>query len=202
MWTSSPVTGRLGKSTGELSDFLVALGGTKWYVLPINPTEWFNGRSRMRFFTGQYDRTIDAKNRVQLPSQMRNVIDRERDGSGLYVTLGEHRGTLSIFTERGFEDLAERMETEFEPGPESLRFELQFFALASRVDIDKQGRFVLPDLLVKKARLAEQVYLVGQKVRIDVWNRTQLDESMGIDWKGDEWPDWHGFLRRRPQSTQ
>ncbi len=80
----------------------------------------------MRIFTGQYERTIDAKNRIQLPSQLRSAIDSERDGVGLYVTLGEYRGTLSIFTERGFEELAARIETEFMPGPESRRFELQF----------------------------------------------------------------------------
>jgi DNA-binding transcriptional regulator/RsmH inhibitor MraZ len=108
---------------------------------------------------------------------------------------------LSIFTERGFEELASRMETEFQPGPDSLRFELQFYALASRVDIDKQGRVVLPDLLVKKARLGEEVWLVGQKTRIDIWNRQDLNRSMGIDWEGDDWPDWQGFLRQRPQRT-
>ena len=156
----------------------------------------------MRFFTGQYDRTIDDKNRIQLPSQLRSPIDPDRDGPGLYVTLGEDRGTLSIFTERGFEELATRIETEFIPGPDSRKFELQFYGLASHVDIDKQGRFVLPDRLVKKARLSSEVFLVGRKSRIDVWNRTALDPSMGIveiDWKGDEWPDWQGFLRMRPR---
>lgn len=153
----------------------------------------------MRFFTGQYDRTIDAKNRIQLPSQLREAIDVEREGSGLFITLGEHRGTLSIYTERGFETLAARIETEFDSGPDSLRFELQFYALASRVDIDKQGRFVLPINLVKKAGLGEEVFLVGQKNRIDVWNRADLDRSIGIDWEGEEWPDWHAFLRRRPK---
>ena len=98
----------------------------------------------MRIFTGQYERTIDAKNRVQLPSQLRAAIDPERDGLGLYVSLGEHRGTLSIFTARAFEQLASRIETEFMPGPESRRFELQFYALASSVDMDKQGRIVTP----------------------------------------------------------
>ena len=62
----------------------------------------------MRFFTGQYDRTIDDKNRIQLPSQLRSAIDPERDGPGLYVTLGEDRGTLSIYTERGFEEAFSR----------------------------------------------------------------------------------------------
>ena len=122
----------------------------------------------MRVFTGQYERAIDAKNRIQLPSQLRAAIDPDEDGAGLFVTLGEHRGTLSIFTERAFETLANRTETEFMPGPESRRFELQFYGLASRVDIDKQGRFVLPDRLVKKARLHTDVYLVGQKHRIEV----------------------------------
>lgn len=152
----------------------------------------------MPIFTGQYDRTIDDKNRIQLPSQLRNAIDSERDGPGLYVTLGEDRGTLSIFTERGFEQLATRMETEFMPSEESARFELQFYGLASRVDIDKQGRFVLPDRLVKKARLGTEVFLVGRKQRIDVWNRAELDRAMGIDWEGDEWTNWQRFLRMRP----
>ena len=152
----------------------------------------------MRVFTGQHERTIDAKNRIQLPSQLRAAIDSERDGDGLYLTLGEHRGTLSIFTERGFEELAARMETEFMTGPESQRFELQFYALASRVDLDKQGRFVLPDRLVQKARLENEVFLVGQKHRIDIWNRKALDRAMGIDWESEDWPDWHRFLRMRP----
>ncbi len=156
----------------------------------------------MRIFTGQYDRTIDAKNRIQLPSQLRAAIDPERDGEGLYVTLGEHRGTLSIYTERQFEERAARMETEFIPGPESRRFELQYYGLASYVEMDKQGRIVLPDRLRRKARLGEEVFLVGQKYRIDVWNREDLNRSLGIDWEGDDWPDWQGFLRMRPRESE
>lgn len=153
----------------------------------------------MRFFTGQYDRTIDGKNRMQLPSQLRGVIDPARDGNGLYVTLGESRGSLALYTPRGFEELAARIGTEFMPGPESRRFELQFYGLASFVDIDKQGRFVLPDRLRKKARLGEEVFLVGQKDRIEIWNRGDLDRALAIDWDGDDWPEWQGFVRMRPE---
>lgn len=152
----------------------------------------------MRIFTGQYERNIDSKNRIQLPSQLRAAIEPERDGEGLYVTLGEFRGTLSIFTASGFESLAARMETEFIPGSESRRFELQFYSLASYVEMDKQGRLVLPDALCKKARLGPEVFLVGQKYRIDVWNRAELERSLGIDWEGDDWPEWQGFLRMKP----
>lgn len=152
----------------------------------------------MRVFTGQYERTIDSKNRVQLPSQLRVAIEEERDGVGLYVSLGEHRNTLRLFTERSFQELTARMATEFMVGPESRRFEMQFYGLTSHVDVDKQGRFVLPDRLVKKARLESEVYLVGQKSYIDIWNRADFDRSLGIDWDGEDWPDWQGFLRMRP----
>jgi len=156
----------------------------------------------MRFFTGQYERSIDEKNRLQIPSQLRAAIESGRDGKGVYVTLGEERGTLSIFTERGFEDLASRMETEFMPGSESSKFELQFYSLASYADIDPQGRFVLPDRLVKKARLEREVMLVGRKHRIELWNKADFDRALGIEWDGEQWPDWQGFLRMRPQPSR
>jgi MraZ protein len=156
----------------------------------------------MRFFTGCHERTIDEKNRLQLPAQLRAGIDPDRDGDGLYIILGEHRGTLSIFTERSFEELAARIETEFMRGAEAKRFELQFYSLASRVDIDKQGRFVLPDRLVQKARLDKEVTLVGQKNRIDIWNRADYERSLGIDWEGDAWPNWEDLLRTPPKELR
>lgn len=161
-----------------------------------------SARSIMRIFTGQYDRTLDSKNRIQIPAQLRAAIEPDRDGCGLYITLGEQRGTLSIYTERQFEQLASRMETEFIPGESSRHFEMQFYGLASFVEMDKQGRIVLAERLVKKAGLGGEVFLVGQKQRIDLWNREDFERSLGIDWEGEDWPDWQGFLRMRPSSAQ
>lgn len=152
----------------------------------------------MRFFTGQYERTIDAKNRLQLPSQHRVLIDPTEDGDGVYVTLGEYKGTLSIFTPRGFEQRAGGIETEYMDDAAAMNFEMQFYATASFVEMDKQGRLVIPDRLRKKAGLGEDVYMVGQKNRIDIWNRADFDRALGIDWEGDGWPKWGSFLRMKP----
>ena len=155
----------------------------------------------MRFFTGQYDRTVDVKNRIQLPSQLRRAIDPEHDGAGLYVVLGESRGTLAIYTERGFEELAEGIRTEFMSGPEARRFELQFYALASYVDMDKQGRLVLPERLRGKARLGEELAKKCQAVlddRVRAINKVFGDRKKKI--KGDigkfidGWPERSGTL--------
>lgn len=152
----------------------------------------------MRILYGHYERTIDRKNRVQIPAQLRARINPEQDGQGFYVTLGEKPHTLSIYPERYFERMAERIETEFMPGQDSQKFELQFYALASHVDMDAQGRILLPDNLRRKARLGENAVMVGQKHRIDIFNKEDFERVLDIDWDGDEWPDWQGFTRMRP----
>ena len=150
----------------------------------------------MRIFTGQHERNIDGKNRVQLPQQFRTAVDPEQDGEGWYVTLGHHRGTLSLYTAKTFEERAAALKTEDMSDEDALRFELQYFGMAEFVESDKQGRIILPVRLKEKARLAKDVYLVGQKIRIDIWNREEFDRHLGIDWEGDQWPDqWRSFVR-------
>lgn len=170
---------------------------------PLSHEVGGRGRSNgMRFFTGQFERTIDAKNRIQLPSQLRDTMDPKREGCGVYVVPGEDRGTLSIFSESGFEELAARIETEYMPGPESRRFERQFYSMACYAELDKQGRLVLPERLRRMAGLPDDVYLVGQKHRIDIWNRAAFDREVGVDTQGKDWPVWQDFLRMRPQPVQ
>lgn len=154
----------------------------------------------MRYFVGQFPRTRDDKGRIQIPAQFRDVMNEEAATSSLYVTLGEHKGTLALYTVKGFEKLAERVETEFMTGQDAHRFELQFYGTTSQTEMDKQGRLVLPDTHTRKARLGTDLMLVGQKNRIEIWNRAAFEGSPGIDWEGDDWPEWQGFLRRRPAS--
>lgn len=153
----------------------------------------------MRIFTGEHARTIDDKHRLQMPSDFREATDPGEDGSGFYITLGESPFTLWMLTPRGFEELSARMETEFMSGPDSRKFELQFFSLASRVELDKQGRFVIPERLLKKARFGSEVILIGQKTRVEIWDPAAYQRELGVDWDGDGWPNWQGFLRMRPK---
>jgi MraZ protein len=146
-------------------------------------------------FTGHYERTIDSKNRLQVPSQFRNAIDPERDGPGLYVILGERRHTLALVTERQFDELADRIRTESAPGQDSLDFEQRFYSTASHLDMDKQGRVVLPEYLTSMARIEGDVVLSGGNYRIDIWRRSDFKAFMAvIDWEHD-WPNWQQFLR-------
>lgn len=151
-------------------------------------------------FTGHYERSIDAKNRLQIPSQFRTAIEAEGEGAGVYVMLGERRHTLSLVTEGQFAELCRRVQTESMAGQDSLDFEQRFYSTTARVDMDKQGRVVLPEYLTSMARIRGEVVLAGAKYRIDVWRKEDFIGFLGIDWEHD-WPDWQRFLRG-PHPTQ
>ena len=145
-------------------------------------------------FTGHHVRTIDQKNRLQIPSQYRNAVDEAGESGIWYVILGERRHTLSLVTERQFERLADRVQTEFMSGPDSLDFEQRFYSTASRLETDKQGRVVLPEYLTSMAQIKGEIVLAGAKYRIDIWRKGDFDALLGIDWEHD-WPNWQRFLR-------
>jgi MraZ protein len=144
--------------------------------------------------TGHYERTIDAKNRLQIPSQFRNAMEAEGEGAAVYVMLGERRHTLSLVTEGQFAELCQRVRTESMPGDDSLDFEQRFYSTTARVEMDKQGRVVLPEYLTSMARIGGEVVLAGAKYRIDIWRKEDFSTFLGIDWEHD-WPNWQRFLR-------
>ncbi len=145
-------------------------------------------------FIGHYERTIDLKHRLQIPQPFRAEIEAEGNGTGLYVILGERRHTLSLVTKRQFERLCHRAQTETVPGQDSLEFEQRFYSMTAHLEMDNQGRVVLPEYLTSRARIEGEVVLAGAKNRIDLWRKADYDAFMGIDWEHD-WPNWQRFLR-------
>lgn len=136
-------------------------------------------------FTGTYEHTIDSKNRLAIPAEVRSQIQREAAGDsgaapgagagadqtvGLYVSLGEG-GTLNLYTERGFEQRARELDDSQLDATQLLAYERLLFSLAQRVEIDKQGRVRLPESLLKRTSLGADVVLLGVKDRLEIRDR-------------------------------
>jgi MraZ protein len=131
-------------------------------------------------FTGTYEHSIDAKNRLAIPSDVRALLQSriDRDQSTyLYVTLGEGQA-LCLYTEEGFEQRAEELDhSELDPD-QLLTYERLMFSLARRVELDKQGRVRLPDNLLTKAGLGSDVVLLGVKDHLEVRDRVVWQEHV------------------------
>jgi MraZ protein len=146
-------------------------------------------------FTFAYERTIDAKKRLQIPAPFRNGWDPARDGSAWILSPGVRENTLSLYTERYFEKLAGQIRTEFIPDPESIDFEQAFYGAVARQEWDSQGRIVIPDELYRMVDLGREVVLAGAKVRIDIWRKADFIAFREKDMKG-RWMVFPKYLRR------
>ncbi len=110
-------------------------------------------------FLGEYEHTIDAKGRLAVPAKFRAQMDR-----GAVISKG--MGTcLSVYTmERWDEKSAELASGKTS---DDLRdFERRIYPSASEVELDSQGRMVIPAKLRNYAGLASEV------THFEIWDRT------------------------------
>jgi len=123
-------------------------------------------------FTGTYEYAIDAQNRLAIPSEIRGRLHPDRDGEAFFAVIGPDN-TLCLYTERGFEKWAEQLNESELPAEDVLEYERMLYALAQRLELDKQGRVRLPETLLQLTDLGKQVVLLGVKDHLEVRDREQ-----------------------------
>ncbi len=126
-------------------------------------------------YIGRHELTIDEKKRLSIPASIRNAMDREKDGTGFYLVLGDQPRTLSLFANRYFLRYAKRLANEMAPGAERAMFEKVFYSHCEELEIDKQGRVVLPEYMLEAAKLGRSVCLTGSRDHLDLWNRDDYE---------------------------
>lgn len=140
-------------------------------------------------FTGHYEHAIDAKHRIAIPSDIRRKLQRELGRAGgdgdssivLYAVLAGEE-TIALYTEQGYERLAEELRHSGLEPEALLEYEDLFYAMSQQVELDKAGRARLPDHLLERTGLSGEVALTGAgdhlKVRDKVAWQAQLEAKL------------------------
>ncbi len=123
----------------------------------------------MLMLTGEYEHTLDGKNRLFISNKLRSQIDVEEHGSSFYLVMGAN-GILCLYPEKYFQQIALAGAPGMAAPDEAVVFERLSFALASKVELDRQGRLLLGEKLRKRARLDNSLTLVGVRDHIELWN--------------------------------
>lgn len=134
---------------------------------------------------GTFEHTIDAKHRLAIPSEVRREMEWNAASPDtpvfLFVTLGEGN-SLCLYGDEEFKKRSEQLDDDELDEREVRKHERIVYSLASRVEVDPQGRIRLPEHLIKRAKLGTNVVLIGARKRMeihdrDVWNQ-YLDEVL------------------------
>src|ERR1700736_5581122 len=107
--------------------------------------------------TGTYPRTLDDKKRLALPRRVRDQLGKI---SNLFVTQGQDQ-CLWLYSPNELERLAEKIDQAPATDSEVRTFRRLFFASMEAVDVDGNGRILLPERLVQFASLQHDVVLLG-----------------------------------------
>lgn len=136
-----------------------------------------SGTNTMLLLTGEYEHVVDAKSRVLISNKLRNQIDADEHGSNFYLVFGAN-GILCLYPERYFEQIALAMAPESRAPDETVTFERISFALASKAELDRQGRLLLNERLRKRAGLKDHITLVGVRDHIELWNSEDWEQYL------------------------
>lgn len=133
-------------------------------------TKW--GKVVNYMFTGEYRHTLDAKNRLIIPSKIRNdmsdkiIITRGLDGCLFGYNLDVWQKIMEKLNSLPFTKKDARSFTRF------------FTSGAITLEFDKQGRVVIPSYLTDYANIKKDVVLVGVLNRIEIWSVDKWEEFM------------------------
>lgn len=133
-------------------------------------------------FIGHYEHAIDEKNRLAIPSKFRNQWDPERDGRGFVIVPGRPAGSLWLYTERCFDEMANASRSALNPDARDLEFEQRYFPLAQSAELDTQGRILIPEKMLRKARLAREVVICGVRDHLEIRPREEFEKLLDDCW--------------------
>lgn len=122
---------------------------------------------------GEYELTVDDKNRLLIPADIRRSVPPEF-GEAFFLVVGSNRVPW-MYPERYYEELAMREPAEMSPGEDSLAFDQLHFAMASKMPWDKQGRVLVPDKVLKRSSIGKDVTLIGARDHLELWNRADWE---------------------------
>jgi len=120
-------------------------------------------------FIGEYNHSVDDKGRMAIPAKFRTKLK-----SGAVITKGLDN-CLVIYPKAEWETLAEKLSSLPISQANTRAFSRLMLAGAMDIELDKQGRMIIPEYLRKFADLEKKVIIAGLYNRLEVWDETKWE---------------------------
>jgi len=123
-------------------------------------------------FHGEHELTIDDKNRMLIPSEVRKCLKPEH-GDAFYLILNTINNMPWLYPVEYYNHLANQGERSLIPDADVAEYYRMVFAMANKLDLDKQGRVLIPTPTIKRSVLKDQkeVTLIGANDHLELWPR-------------------------------
>ena len=120
-------------------------------------------------FRGVHNINMDAKGRMAMPTRLREPLHAHCEGK-IVVTIDNRSTCLVLFPLPEWESLAAEIQALPSIKPTVRRFQRLILGYASDLELDGNGRILLPQSLREHARLEKKVKLVGLGNKLELWS--------------------------------
>ena len=139
-------------------------------------------------FIGEYQHSLDSKNRIVVPSKLREGL-----GEKFIISKGLD-GCLYAYPIDEWQKFEEKLKNLPLTNRDARAFVRFFVAGATEVETDKQGRGLIPTNLREYASIEKEIVTIGALNKIEIWSKEKWESYNESDIDFDSIADKMGDL--------
>ena len=116
------------------------------------------------FLVGNYQHTLDDKNRIRLPAKYRDQMGTK------YILMPGMDGCIFVYPAEGEQKLLKAMEELDGFDPDRAEWLRSITEYSDMVEADGQGRFMLSKDLMELCGIQKDVHIVGAINKVEIWS--------------------------------
>ena len=124
---------------------------------------------------GSYLATVDEKGRVKIPADF--LAELRRQGKRFYVT-SENGDCAKIYPMKVWDEIERKLAKLSSHNQAKQKFLTRTNYFGQVVELDGQGRILIPPVLRDTAQMKGEVSVNGQLTYLEVWNHARFLEQM------------------------
>lgn len=121
-------------------------------------------------FVGQYEHNLEEKGRLSVPKKFRGDL-----AEGGVLTRGLD-GCLFLFPKKRWEEFVDKLSQTPLTKADARGFSRLLTYGATEVELDGQGRILVPEFLRNFAGIKKEVILAGALERIEIWDKENFSD--------------------------
>jgi MraZ protein len=125
-------------------------------------------------FTGEYRHQIDDKGRLAVPSKMRVLL------AGTFYVARWLDACLAILPGNEWDAIADKVAGLPMTDPRSRALERRLYGGAVEMELDRQGRILVPQHLREFAGLQGEVFVIGARSHAEIWAPDRWDAQRAV----------------------
>ena len=130
----------------------------------------------MTFFTSEFESKLDTKGRLVLPARIKAQLP-SGEGDELVIRRG-FEPCLIIYPMVEFKKVFSKISGLSEFNEEYRKLQRNFFSGTATVELDANGRFVIPKNMLNYAQLEKDLILIGMGNKVEVWNPSIYEKHL------------------------